>query len=158
MIRIRIAGRRSAWGALWLLLAASLVGAALGRSLAPPRVDVLTLAPGGAGSSTHYLVGLRIDNPNEDPISGDFKFTIRVLGQGVLTGSTGGLVVQGLDRLTIQIEVDGDALPSFSQLRAAANGDKLEYELFGAVILKGVKGRLPIQGRGELTLTAPAKN
>jgi hypothetical protein len=158
MIRIRIARRRSALALLSALVAASLVGAALGRSLAPPRIDVLTLAPTGSGSSSHYLIGLRIDNPNEDPITGELKFTIRVPGQGVLTGGTGGIVIPALDRPTIEIEVDGDTLPSFSQLRAAADNDKLEYELFGAIILKGVKGRLPIQGRGALTLTAPPKN
>jgi hypothetical protein len=158
MIRIRIGKRRAALCALWALAAASLVGAAVGRSLAPPRIDVLTLAPASSGSSTHYLIGMRIDNPNEDPITGELKFTIRLPGQGVLTGGTGGIVIAALDRPTIEIEVDGDTLPSFSQLRAAANGDRLEYELYGAIILKGVKGRLPIQGHGAVTLAAPPKN
>jgi LEA14-like dessication related protein len=145
------------------LLAFFLTGAAIARSVMPPRVEVGTLTPMSVGSSSHsYRVSLLFDNENTEPLAiGEIKFTIRVLGQGVVTGrSAGVLTIEALDRTTLQVDVDGEAMPSFSQLRAAAApGDKLDYELFGNVTLaKGGKKRLPIQARGVLTLLAPASN
>jgi hypothetical protein len=105
-------------------------------------------------------VTLVFDNQDTEPLLiGEVKFTVRVLGQGVLTGrSSGELTVEALDRLTLEVEVDGEAMPSFSQLKGAASpSGKLDYELFGSVTLaKGGKKRLPIQARGALTLAAPA--
>lgn len=147
-------------GALVALSALYVTGAAIARSVMPPRVEVGTLTPMSAGSTSHsYVVSLLLDNENTEPlVIGEVKFTVRVLGQGVLTGrSAGALTVEALDRMTLQVEVDGEAMPSFSQLRAAAApGDKLDYELFGyATLAKGAKKRLPFQARGALTL-APA--
>lgn len=160
MVWDRIATQRAWIGAL---LGLALASAAIAASRQPPRAEVSTLAPLTVGSSSHiYRVGLLLDNQDTEPlVIGEVKFTVRVLGQGVLTGrSSGELTVQALDRMTLQVEVDGEALPSFSQLKAAASpGDKLDYELFGNVTLaKGGKKRLPIQARGALTLLAPAAN
>jgi hypothetical protein len=158
MVRDRIAMQRAWIGALLVFV---LVSTGAARSVMPPRAEVGTLLPLTAGTSGHvYRVGLLLDNQDTEPlVIGEVKFTVRVLGQGVLTGrSTGVLTVEALDRMTLQVEVDGEAMPSFSQLKAAAApGDKLDYELFGSVTLaKGGKKRLPIQARGALTLLAPA--
>jgi hypothetical protein len=157
MVWNRIAAQRVWIGAL---LGVALTSAAIAAGRQPPRVEVGTLAPLAVGSSSHiYRVTLLFDNQDTEPlVIGEVKFTIRVLGQGVLTGrSSGELTIEALDRFTLQVEVDGEAMPSFSQLKAAASpGDKLDYELFGsATLAKGGKKRLPFQARGALTLAAP---
>ena len=158
MVWDRIATQRAWLGAL---LSVALTSTAIAASRQPPRVEVGTLAPLAVGSSSHiYRVSLLFDNQDTEPlVIGEVKFTIRVLGQGVLTGrSSGELTIEALDSFTLQVEVDGEAMPSFSQLKAAASpGDKLDYELFGsATLAKGGKKRLPFQARGALTLAAPA--
>jgi late embryogenesis abundant protein len=160
MVRDLIATRR-AW--VGVLLCLALASTALALSKQPPRAEVRSLAPLTAGSTSHvYRVTLLLDNQDTEPlVIGEVKFTVRVLGQGVLTGtSRGELTIQALDQLTLQVEVDGEAMPSYSQLKGAASqGDKLDYELFGSVTTaKGGKKRLPIQARGALTLLAPASN
>jgi hypothetical protein len=159
MVWHRIAARAS----IGVLLGLALTSTAIAASRQPPRAEVISLAPLAAGSSSHvYRVTLVFDNQDTEPLLiGEVKFTVRVLGQGVLTGrSSGALTVEALDRLTLEVEVDGEAMPSFSQLKGAASpAGKLDYELFGSVTLaKGGKKRLPIQARGALTLAAPASD
>jgi len=163
MIRDRITSRRAAVTALGGLLAVAFAGATGARSLAAPRISVISLTSVVGGSSGYrFLVSLLIDNENTEPIAiEEIRFNIRVPGQGVLMGRAAGeRTIEALERTTVQVECDGDGLPSLSQLRAAAGpGGKLDYELFGNITLvRGLKKTTPIQGRGTLTLLQPPAN
>lgn len=159
MVVDRIVGRRLALAALCGSLAVSF-GAAAARKqqTAPPRVTVSSLAalPAASASAQRYRVSLLVDNTNTEPLLiGEIRFTLRVLGQGILTShSYSEMKIEALDRTTVTVEVPGDTLPSYSQMRAASGpGDKLDYELYGNITMTRGMRTMPIQSQGVLTLT-----
>ena len=154
---IRNAGHHLALAALCSSLAVAFGAATAKKQTAPPRIEVASLAalPAVSASAQRYRVGLLIDNPNTEPLTiGEIRFTLRVLGQGLVTShSMSEMKIEALDRTTIKIDVPGDTLPSYSQMRAASGpGDKLDYELYGNITLHGRK-TLPFQTQGVLTLS-----
>ncbi len=128
-------------------------------SIAIPRIQATQLAPLQAGASgQRYRLSLLVDNQNPEPLPiKEVRFTMRITGQGVITARHAMLVtVEALDRQTLQVEVDGDVLPSLSQLRAAAApGNTLPYEIYGNITLdRAFQNTLPFTATGAVTLSA----
>jgi hypothetical protein len=155
---VRNVDRRLVLAALCGSLAVSLGASAAKPKLAPPRIVVASLAalPAVSASAQRYRVSLLVDNQNTEPlVLGEIRFTLRILGQGLLTAhSPSEMKIEALDRTTVTIDVPGDSLPSFSQLRAASGpGDKLDYELYGSITMSRGMKTMPIQAQGVLTLS-----
>jgi len=151
-------GRRLALAALCGSLAVSFGAAAAKKQIVPPRISVALLAalPAASASAQRYRVGLLVDNQNTEPLFiGEIRFTLRIPGQGLLTGhSTSAMKIEALDRTTVTIDVPGDSLPSYSELRAASGpGDKLDYELYGNITASRGMRTTPIEAQGVLTLS-----
>jgi hypothetical protein len=109
-----------------------------------------------SASAQRYRISLLVDNQNTEPLFlGEIRFTLRILGQGLLTGhSPSEMKIEALDRTTITIDVPGDSLPSYSQLRASSGpGDKLDYEIYGNITMSRGMKTIPIQAQGVLTLS-----
>jgi len=158
MVVGKIVARRLALAALCGTLAVSFGASAAKSKLAPPRVSVASLAalPAVSASAQRYRISLLIDNQNPEPLFlGEIRFTLRIIGQGLLTGhSPSEMKIEGLDRTTVTIDVPGDSLPSFSQLRAVTGpGDKLDYEIYGNITMSRGMKTVPIQAQGVLTLS-----
>jgi hypothetical protein len=165
----RIAARHgsapSALAALGIALATTLLGVACSptpRSLGIPRVEVTQLSalqPGASGQ--RFRVDLLVDNQNPEPLPiEEVRFTLRITGQGVLTGRYATPVtVEALDRRTLRIDVDGDMLSSVSQLRASAGpGNALGYEIFGNITLdRAFQNTLPFTANGAVPLGAASE-
>jgi len=127
------------------------------RAVPVPRLEVTQLsALQGGASGQRFRVDLLVDNQNSEPLPiKEVRFTMRIQGQGVLTGKYTSLVtVEALDRRTLQVEVEGDALSSMSQLRAAAApGNTLGYEIYGNITLdRAFMGTLPFTATGAVPL------
>ena len=151
-------GRRLALAALCGSLAVSFGESAAKPKMAPPHVEVASLAalPAVSASAQRYRVGLLVDNPNTEPLLiAEIRFTLRVVGQGLLTShSFSEMKIEALDRTTVMVDVPGDTLPSYAQLRAASGpGDKLDYELYGNITMSRGMKTMPIQAQGVLTLS-----
>jgi hypothetical protein len=158
MIFGKIVARRFALAALCGLLAVSFGAAAGKRQTAPPHIEVANLAalPAVSASAQRYRVSLLVDNQNTEPLfMGELRFTLRIIGQGLLTGrSPSEMKIEGLDRTTVLIDVPGDSLPSYSQLIASSGpGNKLDYELYGNITMSRGMKTVPFQSQGVLTLT-----
>jgi hypothetical protein len=156
----RILCRRLALAALsGSLLVSSGAGAAKKPPAAPPRVALVGIEalPAVAAANQRYRVNFLIDNQNTEPLGlKEVRFTVRLLGLGVLVGhSLGEVTIEALDQHTVKVEVPGDTLPSYSELLANAGpGDKLDYELYGNITLtRSIKKTVPIQGQGVVKLT-----
>ena len=129
------------------------------RSIAIPRIEVTQLTPlpvGGSGQ--RYRLSLLVDNQNPEPLPiKEVRFNMRIMGQGVITGRYATPVtVEALDRQTLQVEVDGDVLPSLSQLRAAAApNNTLPYEIYGNITIdRSFQNTLPFTANGAVALAA----
>ena len=156
----RILSRRLALAALCGSLLVSFAAPAAKKPAAsPPRVALIGIEalPAVAAANQRYRVNFLIDNQNTQPLGlSEVRFTIRLLGLGVLVGhSLGEVTIEALDQHTIKVEVPGDTLPSYSELIANAGpGDKLDYELAGNITLsRGIKKTVPIQGQGVVKLS-----
>jgi hypothetical protein len=156
----RILSRRLALSALCLSLLVSFgAPAAKKPPTSPPRVVLVGIEalPAVAAANQRYRVNFLIDNQNTEPLGlSEVRFTVRLLGLGVLTGhSLGDVTIEALDQHTIKVEVPGDTLPSYSELIANAGpGGKLDYELYGNITLsRGIKKTMPIQGQGVVKLS-----
>lgn len=110
------------------------------------------------GSGQRYRLSLLVDNQNPEPLPiKEVRFNMRITGQGVITGRYATPVtVEALDRQTLQVEVDGDVLPSLSQLRAAAvPNNTLPYEIYGNITIdRSFQNTLPFTANGAVTLAA----
>jgi len=160
MTFVKLAGRRFALAALCGSLLVSLAAPAAKKpATSPPRVALVGIEalPAVAASNQRYRVNFLIDNQNTEPLGlSEVRFTVRLLGLGVLTGhSLGDVTIEALDQHTIKVEVPGDTLPSYSELIANAGpGGKLDYEVFGNITLsRGIKKTVPIQGQGVVKLS-----
>ncbi len=160
MTFVEIVGRRLALAALCGSLLVSLDAPAAKKPPAsPPRVVLVGIEalPAVSAANQRYRVNFVIDNQNTEPLGlSEVRFTIRLLGLGVLTGhSVGDVTIEALDRHTLKVEVPGDTLPSYSELLANSGpGDKLDYELYGNITLsRGIKKTVPIQGQGVVKLS-----
>jgi hypothetical protein len=156
----RILSRRLALAALCgSLVAPFAVPDAKKAPAMPPRVALtgIEALPAVAASNQRYRVSFVIDNQNTEPLGlSEVRFTIRLLGLGVLTGhSLGDVTIEALDQHTVKVEVPGDTLPSYSELVANAGpGNKLDYEFYGNITLaRGIKKTVPIQGQGVVKLS-----
>jgi hypothetical protein len=156
----RILSRRLALAALCgTLFVSSAASAAKKPPMSPPRVALIGIEalPAVSAANQRYRVNFLLDNQNTEPLGlKEVRFTVRLLGLGVLVGhSLGEVTIEGLDQHTVKVEVPGDTLPSYSQLIANAGpGDKLDYELYGNITLsKGIKKTVPIQGQGVVKLS-----
>ena len=156
----RILSRRFVLAALCgSVLAPFAAPAAKKPPMSPPRVALLGIEalPAVSAANQRYRVSFLLDNQNTEPLGlSEVRFTVRLLGLGVLVGhSLGDVIIQALDQHTIKVEVPGDTLPSYSQLIANAGpGDKVDYELYGNITLsKGIKKTVPIQGQGVVKLS-----
>jgi LEA14-like dessication related protein len=147
------------------VLGVALVGVACAptpRSIALPRVEVsqLSALPAGANGQ-RFRVDLLVDNQNPEPLPiEEVRFTMRITGQGVLTGRyTTPVTVEALDRRTLRVDVDGDILSSVSQLRAAAGpGNALGYEIFGNITLdRAFQKVLPFTADGAVPFAAASE-
>jgi hypothetical protein len=158
MTFVKLVGRRLVLPMLCGLLAASFGAAAAKKQTIPPHITVasLTALPAVSASAQRYRVGLLVDNQNTEALFiGEIRFTLRIVGQGLITSrSPSEMKIEALDRTTVFVEVPGDALPSYSQLVAEAGpGNKLDYELYGQIMMsRGMKTQ-PFQAQGVLTLT-----
>jgi hypothetical protein len=157
MTFVKLAGRRLALAALCGLLV-SFGAAAAKRQTAPPHITVASLAalPAVSASAQRYRVGLLVDNQNTEALLiGEIRFTLRIVGQGLLTSrSPSEMKIEALDRTTVFVDVPGDALPSFSQLLAEAGpGNKVDYEIYGQIMMSRGMKTMPFQAQGVLTLT-----
>jgi len=153
-------GRRFALAALCGSLLVSLAASAAKKpAMQPPRVVLVGIEalPAVSAANQRYRVNFMIDNQNTEPLGmSEVRFTIRLLGLGMLTGhSLGEVTIEALDRHTIKVEVPGDTLPSYQQLIANAGpGDKVDYEVYGNLTLnRGIKKTIPIQGQGVVKLS-----
>jgi hypothetical protein len=151
-------GRPLALAALCGSLAVSFAAVAAKHQTSAPRIEVASLAalPAVSAQGQRYRVGLLVDNPNTEPLLiGEIRFTLRLLGQGLLTShSYSEMKIEALDRTTVTVDVPGDTLPSYSQLRAASGaGDKLDYELYGNLTMSRGHKTVPFQAQGVLTLS-----
>jgi len=152
------AGRRLALAALCGALAVSLGAWGAKKQTLAPRITVASLGalPAASASAQRYRVALLVDNQNTEPLFiGEIRFTLRIPGQGLVTGhSLSEMKIEALDRTTVTIDVPGDSLPSYSELRASAGpSDKLDYELYGNITASRGMRTTPIQAQGVLTLT-----
>jgi len=157
---VRIVGRRLALGALCgSLLVSFAAPAAKKPPMSPPRVTLVGIEalPAVSAANQRYRVNFVIDNQNTEPLGlSEVRFTIRLLGLGMLTGhSLGEVTIEALDRHSVKVEVPGDTLPSYSQLIANAGpGDKVDYEIYGNITLnRGIKKTMPIQAQGVVKLS-----
>jgi hypothetical protein len=141
-----------------LVLLVPLASAVAARALAPPAITVTQLAARSTPSGQRFRIDVLIDNQNVDPLKiKEVRFTMRVTGQGVLTGRySNALTVEALDRRTIQVDVDSDALSSYSQLRANAAPDStIGYEIYGNITLdRAFKNTLPFTADGAVPLAS----
>jgi hypothetical protein len=158
MTFVKIVGRRLALAALCGLLVVSFGAAAAKRQTVPPHITVASLAalPAISASAQRYRVGLLVDNQNTEALLiGEIRFTLRIVGQGLLTSrSPSEMKIEALDRTTVFVDVPGDALPSFSQLLAEAGpGNKVDYEIYGQIMMSRGMKTMPFQAQGVLTLT-----
>jgi LEA14-like dessication related protein len=148
----RILGTLAALG----VLLAPVGSAPAARSLVPPRITAAQLSGQSSAGSQRFVIDLLIDNQNSDPLAiKEIRFTMRIAGQGVLTGRySTPVIVEALDRRTVQVDVDGAALSSFSQLRANAGPDNtVGYEIYGNVTLdRAFKNTLPFNADGSVPL------
>lgn len=132
--------------------------AAAPETVTPPRVEVvgLTALKSTAGRQ-HFRVSLLIDNQNTEPLAiAEVRFTLRLAGEGQLTGNSGSVTVPALTRETIRLDVDSDIVSSLSRLLAVVQGpaDALPYEIFGNVVLdRRFQNRLPFSFSGEVPLS-----
>jgi len=154
----RILIRRLALIAVCSLLAVSFGAAAAKKQMVPPHITVESLAalPAVSASAQRYRVGLLVDNQNTEALFiGEIRFTLRIIGQGLITSrSPSEMKIEALDRTTVIVEVPGDALPSFSQLLAEAGpGNKVDYEIYGQIMMSRGMRTQPFQAQGVLTLT-----
>lgn len=152
--------RRLALAALGAMLALSAPAfAAKKPPMSPPRVALIGIEalPAVAAANQRYRVNFIIDNQNTEPLGlREVRFTIRLLGLGLLTGhSIAEVTIEALDQHTVKVEVPGDTLPSYTELIANAGpGDKLDYELYGNITLShGIKKTVPITGQGVVKIT-----
>jgi LEA14-like dessication related protein len=132
------------------------------RSIAIPRVEITQLSALPAGASgQRFRVDLLIDNQNPEPLPiEEVRFTLRITGQGVLTGTySSPVTVEALDRRTLGVDVDGDTLSSLSQLRAAAGpSNSLPYQIFGNITLdRAFQSTLPFTANGAVPLAAASE-
>ena len=150
-------GRRLALAALCGSLAVAFGAAAAKKQTAPPHIEVVSLGalPAVSASAQRYRVNLMVDNQNTEPLSiAEIRFTLRVLGQGILTShSYSEMKIEALDRTPVMVDVPGDTLPSYSQLLAASGpGNKLDYEIYGNVTMSRGMKTVPFQAQGVLTI------
>lgn len=160
MTFVKIVGRRLALAALCGSVLVSLAAPAAKKPpLSPPRVALVGIEalPAVSAANQRYRVNFLIDNQNTEPLGlSEVRFTIRLLGLGVLTGhSIAAVTIEALEQHTVKVEVPGDTLPSYSQLIANAGpGDKVDYEVYGNITLsRGIKKTVPIQGQGVVKLS-----
>jgi LEA14-like dessication related protein len=151
-------GTRAALAALCIAIA-PLACAPTPRSIAIPRVEITQLSALQAGANgQRFRVDVLIDNQNTEPLAiEEVSFTLRITGQGVLTGKySTPVTVEALDRRTLQVDVDGDVLSSLSQLRAAAApSNTLTYQIFGNITLdRAFQSTLPFSANGAVPLAA----
>jgi len=135
--------------------------AAAPASLTPPRVEVVGLtALKSVAGRQHFRVTLLIDNMNTEPLEiAEVRFTLRLAGEGQLSGVAGAMTVPALTRQTAAVEVDSDIVSSLSRLLAVVQGpaSALPYEIFGNVVLaRRFQNRLPIAFSGEVPLSMNA--
>ena len=154
----RMLSPRLALAGLCGFLAVSVGAVAAKRQTVQPHIEVASLAalPAVSASAQRYRVSLLVDNQNTEPLyMGELRFTLRIIGQGLLTGrSPSEMKIEALDRTTVLIDVPGDSLPSYSQLIAASGaGNKLDYELYGNITMSRGMKTVPFQAQGVLTLT-----
>jgi hypothetical protein len=156
----RILSRRLALAALCGSLLVSLAAPAAKKPpMSPPRIVLIGIEalPAVSAANQRYRVDFLIDNQNTEPLGiSEVRFTIRLLGLGMLTGhSLGEVTIEALDQHTVKVEVPGDTLPSYQQLIANAGpGDKVDYEVYGNITLnRGIKKTVPIQGQGVVKLS-----
>lgn len=132
--------------------------AAAPESLTPPRVEVVGLtALKSVAGRQHFRVTLLVDNMNTEPLQiAEVRFTLRLAGEGQLSGVAGAMTVPALTRETAAVEVDSDIVSSLSRLLAVVQGpsDALPYEIFGNVVLaRRFQNRLPFAFSGEVPLS-----
>ena len=132
--------------------------AAAAESLTPPRVEVVGLtALKSVAGRQHFRVTLLVDNMNTEPLEiAEVRFTLRLAGEGQLSGVAGAMTVPALTRETAAVEVDSDIVSSLSRLLAVVQGpaDALPYEIFGNVVLaRRFQNRLPFAFSGEVPLS-----
>jgi hypothetical protein len=156
----RILSRRLALAALCGSLLVSFSALAAKKpAMQPPRVALIGIEalPAVAAANQRYRVKFIIDNQNTEPLGlSEVRFTVRLLGHGVLIGhSLGEVTIEALDQHTVNVEVPGDTLPSYAELIANSGpGGKLDYELAGNITLsRGIKKTIPIGGQGVVKLT-----
>ncbi|HZF28113.1 MAG TPA: LEA type 2 family protein [Gammaproteobacteria bacterium] len=159
---IERAGRRAALRAAGALALTLLGCAPAPAATAAPRIRVINLRHLGAtGKGQRFQVDLYVDNLDTEPLAiKEIRFTLRVAGEGQLSGTSQPVTVPALSQQTVQIQVESDTISSLSRLQGVLQGpaNALPYEIFGNVILdRRFENRVPFTASGEVPLSTSAE-
>lgn len=147
---------RTAFG-LCLLISLVVLGTgcrSMGRSLEPPEVSLIDVAPlPSVGLEQRFEVTIRVTNPNAVALSGDgvdlsLDLNGRRLGRAL---SSERFEVPRLGDQVVKLVATTNLFDVFRQAMAlpSSNG-QLEYELNGRVLLSGSMGWLNFSRKGRL--------
>jgi len=155
---IERAGRRGALRAVGVLALALLGCAAAPAAVTTPLIRVLNLrALGATAKGQRFQVDLYIDNNDLEPIAiKEIRFTLRIAGEGLLSGKSQPVTVPALSQQTVQVQLESDTISSVSRLQGVVQGpaNALPYEIFGNVILdRTFQNQLPFTATGEVPLS-----
>ncbi|HET7130849.1 MAG TPA: LEA type 2 family protein [Gammaproteobacteria bacterium] len=155
-------GRRAALRALGAT-ALTLLGCTMGgAAVTPPRITVVNLrALGATARGQRFEVELFIDNYDPEPIAiKEIRFTLRLAGEGLLSGKSQPVTVPALTQQTVGVQLESDTISSLSRLQGVVQGpaNALPYEIFGNVILdRRMQNQLPFKATGEVPLSISAE-
>jgi hypothetical protein len=156
------AGRRAALQALCALTVAVAGCAATPPSITTPRIQVVNVrALGATARGQRFQIGLLVDNNNPEPLAiAELRFTLRLAGEGLISGKSQPVTVPALAQQTVQVELESDTISSLSRLQGVVQGpaNALPYEIFGNVVLdRTFQNLLPFTATGEVPLSMSAE-
>src|SRR5262245_30900754 len=99
------AGRRAALRAVGVLALTLLGCAAAPAAVTAPRIRVLNLrALGATAKGQRFQIDLYVDNNDPEPIAiKEIRFTLRLAGEGLLSGKSQPVTVPALSQQTVQV-------------------------------------------------------
>jgi hypothetical protein len=159
---IERAGRRGALRAVGALTLTLLGCAAAPAAVTAPQIRVVNLRPLGATArGQRFQVDLYIDNNDPEPIAiKEIRFTLRLAGEGLLSGKSQPVTVPALSQQIVQVQLESDTISSLSRLQGVVQGpaNALPYEIFGNVILdRRFQNQLPFTATGEVPFSMPSE-
>ncbi|MEE4145058.1 MAG: LEA type 2 family protein [Halieaceae bacterium] len=151
----RTAGYRIAVFALFLLLTGC---ASLTTPMDPPNVSMESFEslPSPEGGAPRFLIKLRVQNPNEQPLDiAGISYSVELVGTEVVTGVSKDIpVIEGYSEGVVSIEA---SLKLFQVLKLLANlgrtqEEDLTYRFTAKIDFKGLVPTQRVEEEGQISL------